>query len=108
MDCVRWCEDRDLRYLLADYTGTTAAEALEVLGEVGRVLAAEPDGAFLLTDIRDAELDRAWVSRARTVTMTVFEPRRTRIAVLGMTDFHLLALRGVQRLDEALDWFGSA
>ncbi|MBI4941507.1 MAG: hypothetical protein HY830_12245 [Actinobacteria bacterium] len=120
MERVRWREEQGVRFLLAAYTGATSREALEVLEEVGRIVEAEPDGAFLVTDVRGTDLDRAWVSRGKSITMTVFEPRQTRIALLGVTEFQRLALTGMQRLgkgrrlrpvstlDEAVAWFASA
>jgi hypothetical protein len=120
VDRVVWHEEQGVRFLLAVYTGATSQQAFDVLEEVGRILEAEPAGAFLVTDVRGAELDRAWVSRAKGVTMSVFEPRRTLIALLGMTEFQRLALAGMQRLgkgrrlrpvtslDEAVAWFLTA
>lgn len=120
MERVQWREEQGVRFLLAVYTGATSQEALEALEEVGRILGAEPEGTFLVTDVRGADLDRAWVSRGRSLTMTVFEPRRTLAALLGITEFQRLALTGMQRLgkgrrlrpvsslDEAVAWFASA
>ena len=97
---VGWCEHAGVRYLHVTYAGATADDALAILEECADLVRAEPGPLLMLVDVSGADLDRAWVSRAKAVTMTVFVPRRARMVVVGLTQVMELALRGMKRLGQ--------
>lgn len=97
---VGWREHAGVRYLHVCYTGAAPQEAVAILDEAAALVRSEPDPVRMLVDVTDAELDRTWVARAKTVTMTVFVPCEARMVVVGVTQVMSLALRGMQRLGQ--------
>lgn len=90
---TKWGEHDGVRYLVADYRGLDDAGQHALLREVAGVVASEPVGTPVLVR-NDPTMPTLEYSRlAMELGRTVFKPRRTRMAILGLSTPALMGLR---------------
>lgn len=89
----QWRERDGVRFLAVDYRGTDDAQELALLLEISDILRGEPVGTPVLV-YNDARLPTVEYARiAMEIGRTVFKPRQTRMAILGLPSAAVMGLR---------------
>ena len=113
MERVRFITHHGQRVLLVDHSNSTAAEMLQTLVEVERVIAGQ-SGLLVLCDFEGAEVDKAAADRMKVVA-TKDRPHVRRAAFVGgehIPDVYYRALQSFsgrqfpnfESREQALDW----
>lgn len=88
-----WREHNGVRVLVADYRGLDDAAEHTLLLEVSDIVRTAPVGLPVLV-YNDARLPTVEYARvAMEIGRTVFKPRRTRMAILGLPSGAVMGLR---------------
>lgn len=95
-----WREHDGMRYLYADYRGLDDDPALAVMAEAAAIVAAHDGPVRMVSDVTGARLGYRSQSESKRLSRQVWEPRGTRIALIGMTSFQVMAFRGFKRLGQ--------
>lgn len=101
-----WREHDGMRYLYADYRGCDDAQGVEVLAESAALVTAAGEPVRMLSDLTGARLGNRSMSESKRQTRDVFEPYRTRAALVGMTAFQLMSFNAFRRLGQGRAFAG--
>ena len=95
-----WREHEGMRYLYADYRGCDDAQGLQVLLESVALIEAADGPVRMLSDLTESRVGNRSLSESKRQSHHVFEPRGTRVALIGLTSFQLMTFNGFRRLGQ--------
>lgn len=101
-----WREHNGMRYLYADYRGCDDAASLEVLLESAALVEAAEGPVRMLSDLTGSQVGNRALSESKRVSHHVFEPRGTRIALVGLSAFQIMTLNAFRRLGQGRAFAG--
>lgn len=87
----QWREENGVRFLQADYRGLDDAAEHALLLEVTQIVRSEPPGLAVLVYNDDRLPTVEYARVAMDIGRMVFNPRRTRMAILGLPSAAVMA-----------------
>ncbi|HEX8497104.1 MAG TPA: hypothetical protein VF661_07900 [Actinomycetales bacterium] len=96
-----WEQHGSTRVLYVRYAGLTPAQGIACLDSVAAEIQRAAPGARLLSDYTGAVPSTEFMAKVKQMGKEVYEPRQTKIAVLGIDGLKGLLLKGYNKVSRA-------